>query len=292
MKFIINVLNNKNVRKFKHMLLPSAARLLDLPNCSAWCAETETGAPAGCLVAWNEDGVSYLRSLYIMPEYRHHKNASALFKTWENHAAENSIKSLHSLVSLPKNELIPLAAFLKKMGFPAGSFSGEVFTFNTYTIRRGKFVSKTLHRSAPLLPSGWRAVRYSSLTNTEKCLLDESREALFASHFAYDIDYDKLDKAHSFAFFKNSEIMGYISQTRLTPNIVSVPVFAANPHNRGAGLVILKYYIFAVHTEMPEIFYIRCHFTSQTETGKKLFLMYSEGKYTRHALEYYFIKNL
>ena len=127
---------------------------------------------------------------------------------------------------------------------------------------------------------------------TNSLLLRKSKSTVFPEDFDFDLDFQHLELQQSFAFFCKDDVVGYITQRRITKNIASVPIFAANQSYRGAGLIILKYYMFAVHFETPEIFQIKCHFTPKTETGRNLFLHYTENKFLRHSLEYSFNKQL
>lgn len=292
MQFIFTVLQPCEIKKFSGFLLPSAAQLLNAPQSCGWSVETSDGTPLGCLVAWNETGCSYLRSLFIDENFRRRHLATELCTLWQRHALKQGIKTLHCLVSLPQKEQEIFSAFLRRQNFPAGKFTGEVFTFNPYTIISSRFIRKTFKRSSPYVPASWRVVRYSELSCQDRQLLEQSKGTLFPNYFAYDLQFSELEHHQSFAFFENDTVVGYISQTRLTRNIASVPVFAANPDYRGSGLIILKYYMFALHFETPEIWQLRCHFTPLTTTGRKLFLLYTENKFSRHTLEFYFSKNL
>ena len=157
---------------------------------------------------------------------------------------------------------------------------------------KSKFIRKAFASKAPLLPVGWHVKTYSNLSDQELQLLDASKNTIFAKDFTYDEEMQLLDKDNSFAFFCQEQVMGYITQIRLAPHIVSVPNFAANPTFKGAGLTILKYYMHHVHYNTPEVLQIKCYFTPYTQTGKRLFLIYTENKYYRHSLQYCYTKIL
>lgn len=292
MQFIFATLQYHEIKKFSGFLLPSAALLLKEQQGYGWSVSTADGTPLGCLVAWDEDDSSYLRSLFIDKAFRRRHLASALCNIWQRHALTKGLKNLHCFISLPSNEQDIFKAFFRYKNFPPGQFTGEVFTFNPYNIANSKFIQKTFRRSKPFVPSSWHVVRYSELNGHEQKLLAQSKENLFPDYFAYDLQFSELDHHQSFVFFEHDTIVGYISQTRLTKNIASVPVFAVNPYYRCAGLIILKFYMFALHFETPEILQLRCHFTPLTTIGRKLFLLYTENKFSRHVLEFYFSKNL
>lgn len=292
MQFIIHALDRKQAKKLAHLLLPSAIKLIEHPQSVGWYISSQDGTPLGCLVAWHEPDKSYLRSLYIEPTARRQHLARALVETWQQHARTLNIKELHCLINLPMAEQQVFSAFLQQQGFPEGQFIGEIFTFNPYNIIHSKFIQKTLARSTPFLPSSWRVQRYSELTEHDRDLLAHSKNTTFPEHFAYDLEYTTLELSQSFAFFCGDTVVGYITQSRLSRNSAFVPVFAANPDYRGAGLTILKYYMFAIHFETPEILQLRCHFTPLTTVGRELFLHYTQQRFSRHSLEFYFCKTL
>lgn len=292
MNYIFENLNQNNINQFLKLLLPSAAALIDAPNCNAWFVSLNDKTPLGCLVALNENGHSYLRNIFISPTFRRHKLATQLFNLWEQDCKSKKIQQLNCFVTLQQNELEIFSKFLSKQNFRVEKFQGEIFTFNPYTILKSKFIQKTLARKTPYIPKNWRVVRYINLSAHDLTLLRKSKSTVFPEDFDFDLDFQHLELQQSFAFFCKDDVVGYITQRRITKNIASVPIFAANQSYRGAGLIILKYYMFAVHFETPEIFQIKCHFTPKTETGRNLFLHYTENKFLRHSLEYSFNKQL
>ena len=291
MNFQTKMLSVNDLPYFKKMILANAAAVIGKPQAEGLAVYTSEGIPVGCLIIWREDHIGYLRNIYILPKYRRQGAGTLLYKYWEQHYATNKLWCLKCFATLPESEQNALNQFFKKVGFTVQRFCGEVFTFNPYIIIKSKFIQKTLQRKEAFIPKSWKVVRYSELTEGEKIILKKSKGTIFPDYFAYDLDLQTLDMQHSFAFFHNDVVVGYITQRRITSYCVKVCSYAANPEYRGAGLIILKYYMFSLHFETPEIYQIRCLFTQQTEIAKKLFVYYTENKYSRHAISYEYTKD-
>lgn len=273
-------------------MLPSTRAILFEENVCSWYAETKDGEPLGCIVVYNDGINSYLRNLFVVKKARRCGIALKLLYLWFENSRAIGIKNIQCLVILPPKEQNAFFKLFKRADFDEIEFTGEVYTFNPYNIVNTKFIKKTFERKKPFLPKSWRVARYSELSKEDSLLLENSKNNLFPEYMAYDLKKDTLELSQSFAFFKDNEVVGYITQSRLTKECAEVPIMAANPSYRGAGLIILKYYMFALHFETPEILRIRCHFTPMSQLGKKLFLIYSENKYLRHSLEYHYTKKL
>lgn len=292
MNFQIKTLSVNNLPYFRKMILANAAAVIGNPQTKGLAVYTSDGMPVGCLIVWIENNIGYLRNLYILSEYRCQGAGTLLYKYWEKYYGRMNLYSVKCFATLPENEQSNLNKFLQKVGFTTQRFCGEVFTFNPYVIIKSKFIQKTLKRKEAFIPKTWRVVRYNELTKEEKNILENSKGTIFPEYFAYDLDFQVLDMQHSFAFFYGNTLVGYITQRKITPYCVKVCSYAANPAYLGSGLIILKYYMFSLHFETPEVCQIRCLFTKETEIAKKLFFYYTENKYSRHAISCEYTKDI
>ncbi|TWH46396.1 N-acetyltransferase [Sporomusa sp. KB1] len=282
----IIVLHQKTARLFYQQMLTKCHSCIRNPAYIALGAIDETtGTPLGALVALLENETIFIQSLYIDVNYRQQGIAKKLLSALKETANEKHCQKISIYYVLPKSEIAVFDHLLCQCDFQTPVYQGEIFCFNPYNIVSTKFTSKTLARGSAFLPEGWNAIRYNELTENIKQRLNDTEETIFPNYLSYKLHWETLDLPHSIILLNDTDIIGYLSQQRLAAHSVSVPCFAVNPNYRGAGLYLLKYYMYVVHFETPEIYEIRCHFTPKTITGWKLFEKYTENRYHRHSIE-------
>lgn len=284
-------LNAKNKSKYRKHLSPMSYQTISLPSAYALAAVTSTGEFRGALIANTDRRVGYLHSLCFANGNINKFIGTKLLRYWSHYAHRQGLDYIKALVVAPKDKMPLWQNIFQEIGFSNILRLGEIITINPHEGIKSKFIQKAYKRGLHL-PSDWICVPYSQLTALQKQELAEQGQKLLGKLFSYDTDWDYLELNHSYAFFKGSEVMGYISQRRLTTNIASVPMLAANPNYPGAGLTILRYYFFSIHFQTPEIYRLKVHFTAHTEVSKRLFLYYADCTPVSHTLDWQFLKKL
>lgn len=284
-------LNAKNKAKYRKYLPPMAYQTISLPSSYALAAVDSRGEFFGALVANTENKVGYLHCLCFANEGIDIFIGTKLLRYWSNYAYKHGLNYIKALVVSPKDKMPVWQIIFREIKFKYVLKLGEIITINPHEGIKSRFIQKAYKRGLHL-PDDWSCVPYSQLTSLQKQELAQQGQKLLGKLFTYDTDWDFLELDHSYAFFKNDEVIGYISQRRLTTNIASVPMLAANPNYPGAGLTILRYYFFSIHYKTPEIYRLKVHFTAETEISKKLFLYYADCKPISHTLDWQFLKKL
>lgn len=284
-------LNKKNKAKYRNNLPPLAYNVIDLPSAYALVAVDDEYRYVASLITNADKKTGYIHSLCFADGAMREHIGSRLLRYWNNYARRQGLNYIKGLIVANKEEMAVYHRLFHRCGFAEPLRLGEIITINPHKGIKSKFIQKAYNRGLHL-PQGWSCISYSQLTPLQKQLLAEQGRSLLGTLFAYDTDWEYLELEHSYAFFRGNEVMGYISQRRLTANIASVPMLAANPNYPGAGLTILRYYFFSIHYRTPEIYRLKVHFTNQTEVSKRLFLYYTDCKPISHTLDWQFIKKL
>ena len=290
--FTLRNISKTDLPNLTALTLSWTRRSLNVSHSYGWLVHSDEGRPLGCLVVHHEEKTSFLQSLLVLSAYRRQKIGTLLVKAWEKQARCQGLQQLVCEFTLPLEDLLPLQNLFVQEGFILQPLTGVVFTVDPEKVKNTRFIQKTLERGTPYLPHKWRKVRYKNLTTADLHLLETSKGTLWPEYFAYDVHYLQLDLTHSFAFFKDQQVIGYITQGRLTTNAAFVPIVAAHPAYPGAGLIILKHYLFSLYLETPEINQLRCQFTSLTTVSQKLFEHLTEGRFSRKALQISLCKRL
>lgn len=277
----------REARRFSALLLPSCLPCLRAPESVAFGALSGGDKPCAAAVALPRGPEEYaLASLYVEAPERRRGHATALLAALFAALRQRRCHSLCAYHALPAAESVAMDRFLHGLGFGPSECRGDIFCFRPSDIRSTRFVQKTLRNPSAAPPAPWRILRVSALTPAQRTQL----EAELARAFPGESDLcacGGLDASHSLALLRGDRVAGGLIHQRLDPHRAAVPYFVVRPDCRGAGLHLLKAYMRVVHSELPELIELRCHFTPQTESGRRLFDLYTEKRYRSHALEKY-----